>query len=206
MRITGLAPTKRGRFALSVDGEYRASLDELTVLEYHLRAGMELEEAALEEVLRVSAERAARDKAMRLLGYRDHTAKELRDKLLRQNDEASADAAVRRMQELGMVDDASYARRLAADLFSLKYYGVRRVRQELRRRGVEDALIEAAVADPPDPREQIEALLAGKLRGVPHDQKGRKKLSDRLAALGYDWDDIRAALDGWVQEDAPEAD
>ena len=47
------------------------------------------------------------------------------------------------MEELGLLNDEDYARRLANELFTRKKFGARRVKQELRQKGIDDALIAA---------------------------------------------------------------
>ena len=65
-------------------------------------------------------------------------------KLGRTAPKETAAAIAGRMEELGLVDDAAYARRLAADLAVRKLYSRRRVIQELRARGVADGQKENA--------------------------------------------------------------
>ena len=194
MRITALKETKAGRVALSLDGAYTASLDMLTVGEYGLCVGDELDEEKLSEILRLSQSRRAKSRAVDYLSYRAHTAAELKRKLLRHATEEDADAAVARMEELGMVDDRDFAVRYAEELFTLKGYGERRVRLEMQKKGLSREDIDAALEEKPDEKELIRTLLSGKLARFVSDPDGRDKLVSRLLSRGFDWDDISAVL------------
>jgi len=191
MRITALKETKTGRVALSLDGAYTASLDMLTVGEYGLCVGDELSDERVAEILALSQSRRAKSRAIDLLSYRAHTSTELRRKLLRHATEEDADAAVSRMEELGLLDDADFARRYAEELFEIKLYGARRVRAEMQKKGLPRELIDAALENAPDERELIARLLATKLARYRDEPD---KLLSRLLARGFDYDDIAAVI------------
>ena len=115
-KLTQVKETKRGRYALFLDGEFAFSLDEDTFAMAGLHTGDELEEWQIHDLQTKSDTRKAVDKAMDLLALRDHAAGELYQKLCRSFDPHSAAAAVAKMQELNLLDDAGFARRRAAEL------------------------------------------------------------------------------------------
>lgn len=109
-KLTQVKETKRGRYALFFDGEFAFSLDEDTFAMAGLHTGDELEEWQIHDLQTKSDTRKAVDKAMDLLALRDHAAGELYQKLCRSFDPHSAAAAVAKMQELNLLDDAGFAR------------------------------------------------------------------------------------------------
>ena len=113
--ITQIKETKKGRLALFLDGEFAFSLDEDTFAAAALHEEDEVEAWRLEELRKQSDTRKALDKAMDLLSLRDHAAGELYQKLCRKFDGPSAAYAVAKAQELGLLDDAAFARRRAAE-------------------------------------------------------------------------------------------
>lgn len=115
-RLTQIKETKKGRLALFLDGEFAFSLDEDTFASAHLHEGDELEDWQVEDLRKQSDTRRALDKAMDYLSLRDHAAGELYQKLCRKFDGPSAAYAVARAQELGLLNDADFARRRAAEL------------------------------------------------------------------------------------------
>lgn len=192
MTVTDIAKTKKGRFSLFIDGEFAFSVDDVTLTEKHISVGMEISEEELDEIKSDSDLRKAKEKAFSLLNYRDHSRKELFDKVKRTSGEDAAQAALERMEELGYINDRSYCLRLASDLFCLKLYGPVKVRFELQRRGIAEEYIEEALQNAPDMRENIRRLINGKYKKYIDD---RKKLSAKLYAQGYYYDDIKICID-----------
>ena len=135
-RLTRITETKRGRYALFLDDEFAFSLDEDTFAAAGLHAGDELTEPAVAELRRKSDARRALDKAMDLLALRDHAAGELYAKLCRRFDPHTAAAAVARVGELGLLNDAGFARRRAAELLR-KRKSRREILQYLAAKGID---------------------------------------------------------------------
>ena len=115
-RLTQIKETKKGRLALFFDGEFAFSLDEQTFADAALHQDDLLEDWQIEELRKKSETRRALDKAMDYLSLRDHAAGELYQKLCRKFDAHSAAYAVARAGELGLLNDAGFARRRAAEL------------------------------------------------------------------------------------------
>lgn len=115
-RLTQIKETKKGRLALFLDGEFVFSLDEETFARANLHEGDDLESWQVEDLRKQSDTRRALDKAMDYLSLRDHASGELYQKLCRKFDAPSAAYAVARAGELGLLDDAGFARRRAAEL------------------------------------------------------------------------------------------
>ena len=115
-RLTQIKETKKGRLALFFDGEFAFSLDEQTFADAALHQDDLLEDWQIEELRKKSETRRALDKAMDYLSLRDHAAGELYQKLCRRFDAHSAAYAVARAGELGLLNDAGFARRRAAEL------------------------------------------------------------------------------------------
>lgn len=90
------------------------------------------------------------------------------------------EAALDRLEELGEVDDARFARRYAEDKRELAGWGAERIRDALLARGVAPEEIEAALAGDDD-TQQVERAIS--LLG----RRGERLSSeaDRARALGY---------------------
>lgn len=98
--------------------------------------GTEISEDDWQRLVQQINERKALNKAVELLSHRDHSAKELRDKLLRTADSDAADKAVAQMLDAGYLDDEKYARRLVRHLIEDKKYSAYHARQECQKRGL----------------------------------------------------------------------
>ena len=127
-RLTQIKETKKGRLALFFDGEFAFSLDEQTFSDAALHQDDLLEDWQIEELRKKSETRRALDKAMDYLSLRDHAAGELYQKLCRRFDAHSAAYAVARAGELGLLNDAGFARRRAAELLRKRKDTYRRYR------------------------------------------------------------------------------
>ena len=134
MRITDLSRTKRGRYAVSVEGQYLFSLHEEVFYTARLAVGMDLSVEELEALRRESDYKTAKERALRLLSARGYTAHQLKEKLSRYADEEASQAAVDRMEELGLVNDGDYAFCCARDLYNLKHYSPQIGRASCRER------------------------------------------------------------------------
>lgn len=198
-RLTRITETKRGRYALFLDDAFAFSLDEDTFAAAGLHAGDELTEPAVAELRRKSDARRALDKAMDLLALRDHAAGELYAKLCRRFDSHTAAAAVARVGELGLLNDAGFARRRAAELLR-KRKSRREILQDLAAKGIdrETAADALAALMPADGEEDPDLASA---RALVERQYARKlaegKTQQVMAALarrGFSHAVIRAAV------------
>lgn len=203
MRIAKLLPSAR------IQGRWLCHLEDGTILRvtgnevacFGLYSGMELTEevkAELEEAVRRGQ---VKEKALRLLSGRPMSRKELVDKLTaRPRDkekepipEELAEEAANRLEELGYLNDAEYARTVARH-YTAKGYGERKLRDELWKRGVPREYWDQALEEVQDPTDAMDAFIRRKLMGRTADRETLGKLSAALARRGYRWEDIRSAL------------
>lgn len=195
MKITDIKVTKKGRNAIFIDGEYRVSVDSETLFKSKLKVGSLVDEDAFNNVIKKSCEYKAKEKAMRLISYRSHSKKELKDKIKRSIDEDSAELAVKKLEELGLVDDTNFCMMYAKDMFFRKNYSINKVRYELCRKGIEKQIIDQTIESlDVDDKEQLSKLICGKYAGRFQDEKSRRRTVSSLQRLGFKWDDIRSVM------------
>ena len=197
MKITDIRPRRKGLSAVYIDGEYALSLDTQTLLEHRIDIGREFDDEELHDLIESSNERRAKEKALWLISYRSHSKKELRDKISRTCDRQSAEKAVERMEELGLVGDRDYAERCAQTLIFTKHMSKRGAAMELRRKGIESEIIDEVLDDiEVDEREQIQAVIERKYPKID-DEKIRRRAVAALQRLGYGWEDIKAVIESF---------
>lgn len=197
MTITAIEPRRKGLSALYIDGEFAMKLDTQTLLENRFDVGRDIDDEELHEIISLSNERRAKEKALWLISYRDHSKKELADKIRRTCDEDSAQKAVDRLEELGLVNDEVFARRYAEQLIFSKHMSKRGVSYELSRKGIDKELAQEILEDiDVDENEEIKAVLEKKYRNLD-DEKTRRRAVAALQRLGYGWDSIRRAMDDY---------
>jgi regulatory protein len=152
--ITGVRE-RRGRARVFVDGEFWAEIDADVAAERGLREGVALSLEELSET-RVAGQRAlAMNRALRFLGYRARSEKELRERLRRYGyGEDTVGSVVGRLKELGYLDDEEFARLAVRE--KARRYGPRRVLGELRKSGVEAELAQGVVNEEFAGRSELE--------------------------------------------------
>ena len=142
----------------------------------------------------------ARARALRLLEKRDYSRKMLLDKLTEKGaPEEAAAAVVDRLCELGLVDDARFAA-LVARHYAAKGYGLRRIREELYRRGIDRELWDDALAELPQTDDPVSRRFAQKLRGTPGKADDIRRAQSFLLRRGYSWEEIRSAAERYQAE------
>ncbi len=196
MEITAIEPRRHRLSQLYLDGEAAVRVDTETLIKSGWKPGMEITDEELHALLEASEERRAREKALYLLEYRSHSKKELADKISRTTSREAAEAAVEKMEELGLMNDESYARQLASSLLERKGYGVRRARQELLHKGIDRELVEEILLETaPDPEEKLREIVERKYQRQLQDEKGYRRTVAALQRLGYGWEDIKSVVE-----------
>lgn len=133
---------------------------------------------------------------------RPHSEKEVRTKLREKGaSDADIETVVGLCLDYGFINDAEYAGMIVRH-YAAGGYGPGRIRTEMNRRGVPRELWDEAMTEFPEDTETIDRLLAARLRGRDaSDRKERDKAANALFRKGYDWADIRAALERYGAED-----
>lgn len=202
MTISKLTPSKHveGRWLAFLEDGTVLRVSENEVIQFALYAGKELNNEEAAALLDAARRSGLKEKTLELLTRKPQSRRELERKLLGwEASEAEAAAICDRMEELGYLNDADYAVRVVRH-YSAKGYGVKKLRDELYRRGVPRELWDAALAQAEDPSEAIDAFVAKKLAGKTPGRKELKKVSDALARRGYSWSEISSALDRYHAE------
>lgn len=199
MIITDIQPRRHRLSQLYIDGEAAVKVDTETLLRSGLAPGDEIEDEALHTLLQDSAAHRAHEKALYLLEHRAHSKKELADKIARAEfDREAAVRAAEHMEEIGLVDDEQYARRLTQELFTRKKFGARRVRQELRQKGIDDGIIQQVMEECSEEQEKdtekIREILERKYPAAWEDEKIRRRAVAALQRYGYRMEDIFSVL------------
>ena len=135
------------------------------------------------------------EKAVSLLNYRAHSRKELADKLKQKTGcgDAELNEVLDRLEELGFLNDRSYAAAVVRSC-ARKRYGAQRALTELSRRGIPKELREEALAEMPETDGTLERLIRAKLKN-PSDRDEVRKVTAAMVRRGFSWDEIRRAMD-----------
>ncbi len=196
MTITDIRPIRKGLNNIYIDGEAAVKLDKEICLINHLKIGQKLSDEELLGLIKQSELRRAKEKALYILSGRNHSKKELIDKISRTTDREAAKEACEQMENLGLVDDDVFAKMYAKELFIRKKYGKIRVRQEMRLKGIDKELISEILEEyEEDPSEKILEILEKKYPRYKEDEKIKRRAVAALQRMGYNWEEIRRAVE-----------
>ncbi len=202
MIITDIVAKRKKLSAIYIDGEFAVKIDSETLIASPFSVGSEITDEQLKQLIDDSDEKRAKEKALWLLSSRDHSSRELETKIKKTSGSEAAEKAVRRMEELGLVNDEKFARRYAGELINVKHLSVKGARYKLLEKGIDRDLADLILEEmAPDPREHIELLIEKKYSRYLSDEKGRKKTVAALQRMGYSWGDIKAVMSNYFEDE-----
>ena len=149
------------------------------------------------------------------LNARDRTVSEVRRHLERRGvSEELADAAIQTLGRQGFLDDGRYAQLFVTDKRALEQWGSERIRRGLLSRGIDRQLVEAALAEAPDPApgddgegepvselDRALGLLRRRFPDPPRDRRDRNRALGMLLRKGYESELALDALAAYARGD-----
>ncbi len=181
-----------------VDGEPWRDMAVEALRECRITVGDTIDIVGPDERLREVEPRLARERALRLLMYRERSTHEIHSRLLDDGYPADvADPLVAWLVDTGLVDDTRFAENFARTLIRSRGYGRERALRELRTRGIDDGLARSSLdaAAPPDDEPERARLLARRLlRNGDTVQRLAARLARRGFAPGVSLDAARSIL------------
>lgn len=179
-----------------IDDEYQITTDVDFWAENYIKDGTHITEEQWNELVTAINYKKAVNKCYDLLSRRDHSVKELRNKLLRTVDEASADKAIDKMMELGYLDDERYADILLNHLVNEKRMSKSFIKQEMYKRGLSADIIALKLDDAEiDNPSSCAELILTKYKNKLNIEGGKEKVIASLMRKGFSYYDIKSAFD-----------
>lgn len=195
------------RVNVFVDGSFALGVSLNTISKEALFVGKVLSEQEFERLAATENSDKAFQSALRLLESRPRTVAEIRDKLRRKEFAPELiDRALERLDSLGLVDDASFARRWIENRQLLSPRGKGALRDELRRKGIDREIADSVLGDNEllgDQGEQAMEIGRAALRkyaDAPDKMTFTRKLGGYLQRRGFGFDTIRPVIDTLWQE------
>ncbi|HVQ43660.1 MAG TPA: RecX family transcriptional regulator [Candidatus Saccharimonadia bacterium] len=183
-------------FRVFIDEVFAFSLSDLELSNSGIRVGQELSEGQIGEFRAEAKESKAYALALRYLGVRMRSRRELADYLAGKGCEpAEIEVAIGRLEGLGLVDDLRFGRAWIADRQAVRPRSRLRLAQELAAKGVARDIAEVALRDmaPESELESLKQLIQRKRRLSGYADE--RKLTAYLQRQGYRWDLIKEALE-----------
>lgn len=199
--ILSIEKYKGSTYCVELDDRDPVYLHSSVISDFHLKEDMEIPLTALEEVIFANDYRRAKERAFYLFDYRDHSYKELYDKLRRNYSEEVCKAVMDKMIEIGLIDDRKYAERLARQLFEVKHVGKYKAKAEMLKRGIDREIIDELLSQyEEDTSERLYELVEKKYARYLTDEKGIKKVFSALVRNGYSYSEVREVIKQFLDE------
>lgn len=193
-----------GRATLTLSTGETLDMPRAMLKERPYRGGMPFDRASFDAFLTGRSYPFAMDKAVALLAMRGRTRKEIRDALVKNAyPEHTVERVLTRLDEAGYVDDADFAGHWASSRTS-KGIGARRIRMELRQKGVEASVIEETLSAMNTDEQLSGACKIARRAANGKDlslRTDRQKVMAALMRRGFDYDTARQALAVLDEED-----
>lgn len=196
-------PKQRGRYLISF-GEYVLSVHEDVMIKYRMLKGNVFTKQELEEIVVADEKQRAYVQALKYLERKQRTRKELEDRLRQKElSQTVIEQALQRLQQEGLINDELYAKQWAVQRVSSQRKGKAWVRQELRQKGVDKALISEALSEVSHEQEYESCLVVGRkkwnqTRGEIMDRK--RKTGSFLMRRGFSGEQVRKVINQLIRE------
>lgn len=185
-----------------IDGEYQITTDIDFWAEHFYKDGEDITQEQIDNLCDEINYKKAVDKCYDLLSRRDHSIKELRQKLIRTVDEKNADKAIDKMIDYGYLDDEKYAENLVKYLSTAKNMSSNFIKQEMYKRGISPDIISNVLEDSEiDNVKSVTELILTKYRNKLNAEDGIKKVTASLMRKGFSYYDIRKAFENIENEE-----
>jgi regulatory protein len=197
-KITALRAGKgrSKRVNIHLDGKYAFSIETETALKEGLRVQQELSEDRIEELSRADSVQRCYNAAALLLSYRPRSEPELTERLRRRGFTGDAiEQSIAKLRKQGFVDDTAFARFWKENRDDFSPRSQRLTGLELKRKGVDEEIINRVVNTIDDDDSAYRAGLkkVRTLTGSDY-EKFRRRLGDHLRRRGFSYDVIRRTV------------
>ncbi len=200
MLVTRVVPQKRDitKCNIYIDGEYVFALPPQDMEYFGIKEGKEVAEDTVSFIKKSLIYVQAQDVALRFIGYKMRTEKEVRQKL-EENEfaEEVIEEVINFLCKYKYTDDREYAKRYIKERLRLNPRSAYALRMELLQRGVSEGVCQEALADTEFSEiEDAVRWLGRKTRGQwPPDEKKKKQLYGFLQRKGYSYAVIKDAFE-----------
>lgn len=197
MKITAIKAQIKNpeRVSIYIDDAYSFSLTHSQLLEVKLFSGLEVDEARVEMLKKISDFGKAYERILNFITIRPRSFKEVRDYCWRKHiNQEDCEAICQKLSKFGYLDDASFAKRWVESRRLTKATSKRKLQLELRQKGVSDEHIAQAFTESAyEERAALRDMITKKSRLARY--QDRKKLLQYLLRQGFSYGEIIEELE-----------
>lgn len=191
---------KYPRYNVFVDGIYKLSLNDDTILKYKISSGSEINDENLNQIRFYDEFVYAKSLALDFLSYRIRTEKEIRKKLISKDvSNKTIGDTILYLKSINLINDLEFAQKLINDKQKLKPSGRKILSQKLFQMGVDKVTREIALDDYFKNNDEKQLALESinhylvKLKNLDNYNK-KKKAYNFLMRKGYEYDTINEVI------------
>ncbi len=185
---------KKDKIHIYIEEEYTLTVDRDFFLNLGIKNGYDISCDELNELTQKITTRRAFNKAVDLLSRRDHSKKELADKLKQKGYGNDFEEVFEKLESYGYLDDERFARNYVKQLIDFKAFGKMRLKQELIKKGIDRDLISEILEEIEPDEDALVRLIERKYMRNLTDEKGIKRTFNTLVRLGYSYSEIKSVL------------
>ena len=148
MTVTDIKQQKKdkSRYSVYIDGEYAFSLIMEDILYFGLKIGEDISDSVYDYITETTLYIKAQDSALKYLGYRMRTEKEIEDRLISEDyGEEVCQKVMDFLKKYNYVNDREYCEKYIRETMKLRPKGSYLIKTELKNRGVAEEVAEEAV-------------------------------------------------------------
>ena len=208
MIITKIEKQKNNekRYSIFIDNEFAFGIGEVDLLYYKLKENEILDEEKYNYILNKLLLKRAKDKALKYLGYKMRSKKQVITKL-EQNDFPPnvINKVINILEKYNYINDEDFAKAFIKDKLNLNGYGIFKISYDLKILGIEEEIYKKYLYNDKFINEEQKAkdLLLKKLKGKniqDLDYKEKQKIYAYLARRGFSYDSINKAFNYLLED------
>lgn len=204
-RITSLQFQKRtaDRVNVYLDGKYAFALPAIDAA--RLKVGQQLSDADITRLQQLDLAAKAYNRAVQFLSVRPRSTAEVRRRLQQAEiDEDAIEAAIARLTEQGYLNDAEFARYWVENRQQFSPRGEQALRQELRRAGVDNELIDESLfgLDASEAAYTAARQKASRMQALAQEDPAvfKQKIGSFLLRRGFSYEVVRKVANRLLRE------
>ena len=198
MTITAVEKVKdKGMVRVFIDDNYAFSIPEQDYNKNKLYKDITLSQEQLDDIRNKILVRAARERAVRYLTFKDRSEYEIFNKLVDAGfDRSVAQNAVNELKAIGYLDDTRFAMKYLSERIRTKALSKKTLGYELKNKGIDNEIIEKALSEFEIDDYEV-ALREGKRKFGKYDLKDKKieqKVCRFLLHRGFSYEIVNKVL------------
>jgi len=209
MRITAIEPQqkKRLRYNIFVDGKFALDVSQIVLQDYDLYVAKEITSEQLKVITDAEKKRKAINYAYLLLSYRSRSLREIEQRMQEKGYSAEIiGGTIQYLTEQGYLNDHEFAKQWIHNRLQNKPMGKWALQQELNRKGVDKAIIDACLAETITPADEeaaawqlVSAKFGSKVNGWDCDTLWRRA-GGFLQRRGYSYAVVKKVMAALLAE------